>query len=519
MGLTGVSDWSPQLPFIDLMKQSRPWQDWDNGIEGFTVDEQGWVTELKENQTAATVFYTPANGEAMLFSRVVVLYEGEGELRYAWAARKIPHESSPGRDVVTVGANANLLKIVSVNSSNPLRNIRIIPEPYLSNYEAGEIFNPLFLERIGEFRALRFMDWMKTNDQPEHNWARRNLPESRSWNEGGVPLEVMIQLANIVDADPWFTLPHLADETYINSFASMVQQQLAAHLTVYVEHSNEVWNWNYDQAQYADVTGRARWGEEGDAFMQWHGMRTAQICDAFKQGPFSAQPARVKCVLGVQTAWHGLQHGAVECPLWVAEGNEPCYQHGVDYLGVTTYFNGGLNGPWSAENSGDHESVLRSWFDDADGGLDKAFAQLNDGSQLKGLEDHRDYAGVVDELRQEMAYWSNYAGQYQLGLVAYEGGQHITANGLAMQDDQDFIDFHIAINRDTRMQQLYKDIFNAWKDSGGQLHMCFVDFGAASKWGSWGALEYLDQPASPKWEGIIDFNRQQPCWWDACSVE
>jgi len=39
--------------------------------------------------------------------------------------------------------------------------------------------------------------------------------------------------------------------------------------------------------------------------------------------------------------------------------------------------------------------------------------------------------------------------------------------------------------------------------------MHFVDVGQPSKWGSWGALEYLDQDGSPKYNALIDFiNRE-----------
>jgi len=463
------------------------------------------------------VFYTPPSAEAMPFNRVIVLYDGEGTLEYDWSARKVDAESSAGRDVVTVGSGSSLLRISSLNTNNPLRNIRIIPEPYLSAYEAGEVFNPSFVERLTEFNTLRFMDWMQTNDHPQHVWADRPLPDDRTWKAGGVPLEIMIQLANRLDINPWFNLPHLADETYINNFASLVKQQLAEQLIVYVEHSNEVWNWGFAQAQYANTTGRARWGDVGNAYMQWHGMRTAQICDAFKLGPFADENRRVKCVLGVQTAYHGLQTGAVECPLWVAEGNEPCYTHGIDYLGLTTYFAAGLNGPRHSNGADpDYVPTLESWFAEPDGGMDKAFAQLTAGTELRSVDGYENFQGVVAKTEEEMTYWSNYADQYGLGLVAYEGGQHITANGLHMQDNQAFIDFHIAVNRDPRMADIYAGVFNAWKAGGGGLHMHFVDIATPSKWGSWGALEYLEQESSAKWDAVIRFNRDVACWWEKC---
>ncbi|SMF33985.1 hypothetical protein SAMN02745866_02152 [Alteromonadaceae bacterium Bs31] len=517
MGFGGISDWSAQYPFIDLMKQAREWKDWGKGIEGFSVDEHDWVLELKPEQTAGTVFLTPRNEDTLHFDKVIVFYEGEGTLTYAWGAKKVDEESTEGRDVVTVSANANLLNIKQVNTANPLRNIKIIPDIYLSAYEAGEIFNPDFIARATQFRAVRFMDWMNTNKSLQELWGDRPLREDRTWRvKDGVPLEVMLQLVNMLEADPWFTIPHLANDEYIRQFAELVEAQLADGLKVYVEHSNEVWNWGFPQSRYALASGKARWGDEhADAHMQWHGMRTAKICDAFKNGPFTQTKDRVKCVLGVQTAWHGLQKTAMECPLWVAEGHSPCYQHGFDYIGVTTYFSAGLNGPYSASSTNvDLEPTLRSWFSEPDGGLDKAFAQLKHGTELRKVAGYENYAGVVSEITEELSYWVNYAESFGMGIVAYEGGQHITANGLKLQEDTDFIDFHKAINRDSRMGELYTDMFNTWKNGGGELHMCFVDISFPGKYGSWGALEYLTQPSSPKWDAITAFNRNTECWWD-----
>ncbi|MFT7558537.1 MAG: hypothetical protein ACI93R_000432 [Flavobacteriales bacterium] len=526
MGLIGISDWSTAMPFIDLMKQSRQWENWnsfDSEIS-FVLDENDWVLSLEVGQEAGTIFLTLATEEELMFDRVIVLYDGEGKIGYSWSAAYLPAESSPGRDVVAVKTGSNLLSVIETNVDNPIRNIRnirnirIIPEIYFDNYLAGDVFNPDWLSRINSFRALRFMDWMNTNRSNQIEWSDRPKRSDRTWrNKDGAPLEIMIELANLTGADPWFNIPHLADENYMQEFASLVKALLSPTLKVYVEHRNEVWNWGFEQAQYANITGRGRWGDVGNAYMQWHGMKTAQICDAFKIDAFADSVERVKCVLGAQTAYHGLATGVLECPLWVAEGNEPCYLHGIDYIGLTTYFSAGLNGPTSLTGDLVHESTLRSWLEDDDGGLDRAFAQLNYGRELTNVDRYTNFAGAARKVSDEMDYWNKYAQSYDLGLVAYEGGQHITANGLPLFDDPAMVDFHVAINRDPRMEQMYIDIMTAWKDGGGQLHMHFVEMSAPGRYGSWGSLENLSQETSPRWNAITRFNLTEPCWWQGCS--
>lgn len=520
MGLNGINDWSTQMPYIDLMKQSRSWKDWIERTDlGFNVDDNDWVLSLKDGQTAGTVFLTwnadDWNSE-LPFDRVHVLYDGEGVIRYTVAASKITGESITGHDVVRVGWGNSFLSITETNSSNPIRNIRIIPEPLLNAYNDGEIFNPEWLSRIDQFRALRFMDWMATNNATLSQWEDRSTPESRIWKPA--PLEVMIELANTLNADPWFNIPHLADDNFVHQFALTVKANLNPGLNAYIEHSNEVWNWQFQQAQYANTAGRARWGDLGNAYMQWHGMRTAQICDAFKLGPFASEKQRIKCVLGVQTAYHGLQKGAMECPQWVDEGNDACYKHGIDYIAITSYFAGALNGPSTIDTEDDllWESIMRGWIAEGDPGVQKAINHLKTGDGFRSLEKYTDFQGVVPKMREEFDYWVGYAQSFGLEVIAYEGGQHITANGKAVQNDEDFIDFHIAINKHPEMYDVYTDLFNAWKASGAQLHMHFVDIGNASKYGSWGALENYRQDTSPRWQAIEDFNTQVACWWEGC---
>ncbi|MEO0949059.1 MAG: cellulose-binding protein, partial [Cyanobacteria bacterium J06641_5] len=409
------------------------------------------------------------------------------------------------------GKGSHLLKIVRTNPDNYIRNIQIIPEEHLEAHQQGEIFNPDWIERVESFQALRFMNWMKTNNSRQEFWEQRPKIGDRSWAiDGGIPLEVMLELANRLGVDPWFNIPHLADLNYVREFATLVETKLDRDLNIYLEHSNEVWNWQFEQAKHAGVSGQARWGERGDAYMQWHGMRTAQICDVFKEEVFDSKPQRVKCILGVHPHWHGLEEGALNCPLWVAEGNEACYLHGFDYVGITTYFNGGLNGPRKANDdfADIHTSILKSWLREPDGGMSKAFEQLADGRHLRSIEKYADYQGIEAELRERLEYWQATAENYGMGMVAYEGGQHITANGHVLRDNEAIVDFHIAVSRNPRMRDMYATMLDLWQEYGGGLHVHFVDVAAPTKHGSWGALEHLEQETSPKWEALMEFNRE-----------
>jgi hypothetical protein len=391
-----------------------------------------------------------------------------------------------------------ILSIEQTDSADPIREISIVPQKYVKLFDSGEIFNPEWIGRLAPFRAIRFMDWTQTNNSQQQIWAQRPLLDDAIWTIRGVPWEITIALANKLKQDPWINVPHLADDTYVHELASLFKRELNPSLSVFIEHSNEVWNWGFKQAQHANVTGRARWGDVGDAFIQWHGMRTAGICDTWKRIAFKDSPERIHCVLGVQAGWRGLEKAALECPRWVAEGNDPCYRHGIDFLAIAGYFSGCLNG--SGSKDGEKTELILRWAKEGDKGISKAFEQLMDGR-------HYECWDTVARIGDTYSYFAKTARDYGLSLVAYEGGQHITGNASKLQDDSDVIRFHVAINRDPRIGDAYTKNLDAWQDAGGTLFMHYTDIGKPTKWGSWGALEYLGQVSSSKWESLVRFSQ------------
>ncbi len=526
IGLNGIADWSTQLPFLDAFKSSREWftqcVNGDPGCKGewsteesnlLNLDENGWIKSL------------PAPEEAPKYTRVstlllrdipnrypsgkyIVLYEGQGTIEYGFDAQKDRTASTPGRDVINVDAKGGGGILLTITATDPkktgdyIRNIKVVQAESEKTFET-EIFNPKFIEKIKKFRTLRFMDWMRTNGSEQKEWSDRPRPSIASYGVKGVPIEIMVALSNKVKAPPWFNMPHQATDEYITNFAKLVKKSLDPNLNVYVEFSNEVWNWQFPQAQYALKQGKARWGEDkADAFYQWYGMRAAQMCDIWKS-VFGNESNRVACVLSTQKAYKGLESYALECSYWVAEGNKPCYQHGIDAYAVAAYVSGNLGSP---ENS----STIESWLKDPDGGFGKAFKQLREGGLLRESTDS------LSDVYKDLIYHKEVAQKKGLTLVAYEGGQHITGSG-GVENNDKLTNFFIELNRRPEMSDFYTQLLNDWKKAGGTLFMHFVDISPSSKWGSWGALEYLDQNGSPKYNALIDFIDKNPCWWNGCT--
>ena len=115
------------------------------------------------------------------------------------------------------------------------------------------------------------MDWAVTNGSLEQEWGGRKRPgfytmvgasgdPEGTWGPppsafdyrfaGGVTIEVMVQLANMLGVAPWLCIPHRASDEYIAEYARLVRANLDPRLPVYLEYSNELWNWGFVQSQW-----------------------------------------------------------------------------------------------------------------------------------------------------------------------------------------------------------------------------------------------------------------------------
>ena len=496
-----LSYWSPQVPFVDVMKSSSEWfsgdaKDWGGGPPP-DLDANGWVRSLRPGQVVRKLMLREF-GDRYPGGRYLVRYQGEGKLNFGFAAKVVSQKRGEMVIEVTPNDGGVYLWIDATDPANYLREIEIImpggicegdpfkhvaaardcgSRRYLSFADHRHLlFYPVFLERLRGYSVLRFMDWMHTNSSPVATWAQRTPATYSTWaTKSGAPVEVMIALANLVGAHPWFTLPHQSDEAYARSFAQMVKEKLDPALGVYVEHSNEVWNSVF--SQYGFLSSQAK--AQGLELSKYHALRTRTLAAVFK-AELGAE--RVVAVLGAQAAnpWvatSGLDH---------LKGRFGAAALGIDALAIAPYF--GVS-PAPAEAGQFTVMTLDVLIDHV---RTKVFPR-----EAAHMRNHRTLAG-----------------KYGLRLLAYEGGQHMVGVG-ASQDNRALNALFDAFNRDPRMKQLYLDYLALWKRERGELFVHFNDVSRYTKSGRWGALEYVAQPRaeSPKFDGLMTFIEQNPAWW------
>lgn len=508
--LSGVRDYSTELAFIDIFKTSRSWiscsvssGEWSDD-RSVDVDEHGWVRSLKPDQCARAlalwgVTHYPAG-------KYIVLYDGEGEIEYHGAAsnRLVSGESRPGRHIVALdpkrSKNGLALVLTRTNPANPIRNIRVLMpggvctedfsrwcndehpcetgacEPFERNYETV-IFNPEFIRRIRRYSVIRFMKWMEDAKTPVRKWADRPQLEDARWTTHGVPLEIIIELANRIKAEPWLNMPHRADDDYVRRSAQQVHELLDKKSRAWVEFSNEVWNGEFRQNRDVAQCKSGR-GEDG-AYAASHLCYAERSIEIFRiwRTAFAKEQSRVVRVLGGQIG-----------SLWASERimkHRDAYKH-ADVFAVAPYF-GVIATP---ENADEVRAMSAA----------EVLAQTRERSLPETLNLVKKQATL--------------ARKYGLPLVAYEGGTDFRALG-GLERDEELNALFDAASRDPGVGALYVDALNGWRDAGGQLFIHYVNCISYSKSGRWGLLEYISQPReeAPKFDAMERFIDKHPRWW------
>ncbi|QXQ08099.1 hypothetical protein KX816_09050 [Sphingosinicellaceae bacterium] len=522
--LDGLAYWSPALPVIDLVKASGQWlpqsdATYDTG-EPVPRDARGWVTALPPGANYRRVHLNVLhnNPAAPPAARYVVLYSGRGTLSVATTGGAQVVENRPGRLLVQSAQDGTLsIDITTIDPADPLRDVHLIREDLLPRYEAGETFNPAFVEKIRPFHTLRFMDWMNTNTifdkagapitseigqrrAPQLDWADRSRPETMRWADGsrGVPVEALVELANRTGAEPWFNMPINASDDYVRGFATYVRDHLDGRRRIHVELSNEVWNFSFPQARYSERRAHETLGADVK-WMEWYGKRTAEV-GAIWNTVFGeavrhdgnnprGDPGRVLVVYNTQFGWQGLEDLGLNTEHWVdSAGNHVRASDYFDEYAITGYYDGTMNTPAVA-------GTVMSWWRDSDGGYGRAIAALRN--------------RIATFNAPYYVYHARKAAENGLRLVTYESGFG-EYTPPSQHQNQAYTTFLANLQRRPEFHELETANYTAFKAAGGSLYMNFGIIGTPGKWGNWSALEGVDQKTSPRYQALIDWIAANP---------
>ena len=309
----------------------------------------------------------------------------------------------------------------------------------------------------------------------------------------------MTPRANQARADAWFTIPHLADAGYIRAFATYVRDHLDAGLVARFEYSNEVWNWGFEQAQWAQQQAVAAWGADVEGgWMQWYGRQATTMALIVADVFGDATGTRALNVFATQSRWQGLEGYALDAPEWVADGGIAPRDAPFHVFAIAPCFSGGVG-------SVDNAALVDRWITMGEAGFVAAIDVVRSGPDFDSLA----------TIGSTIACHAGVAASLGWTLEAYEAGQHIVdlAGLFGGAEDPAQTAFFIELVRRPAFRALYTEYFEIWRANGGGLMANFSDFGPPSRYGSWGIWDSVWCPDSPRAVAVQVWRDTEQAWW------
>ena len=243
--LPGVSDYSYTPVYADLIHQGRrfgpatgPW-----GYESVPVGSDGWPT----GDFGIFLMTVPGRGGTYKVSFTGQATVGHIASVSTTLANKVydPVTNRTTLDVIR-GTDGQQMVLSFTNTGSGIKNLKVVRPGY--DPLNPPLFTTEFLNHIARFKTLRFMDWLKTNNNNVvSTWATRSTLNTHYASDAGVPWEHIIALANQTGQDIWINIPVKADDDYVLQLAQLLKSTLRSDVKVYVEYSNELWNWSFWQ--------------------------------------------------------------------------------------------------------------------------------------------------------------------------------------------------------------------------------------------------------------------------------
>ncbi|MBI3134496.1 MAG: T9SS type A sorting domain-containing protein [Bacteroidetes bacterium] len=482
--------WGPQIIFKDLFKQSAPWltrnatstTPWNTNVS-IPVDANCYPLSVPFGTPAQYVHTLLFNGAGGTYPAGVytILSEGTGTIQLEWDGGTHTFTSPCNNTFNVIPTNQGIhLTITASSAGDPVRNIRVIMPGFISDYETEPFYPPFlnYVDSANVFKAIRFMDLINTNNSPVAMWSQRTLKTTNTQaGINGMSYEYMVDICNETNRDMWISIPHLADDTFIQNFAQLIKDSLNPNLKVYVEYTNEAWNNIFQQNAYCNAQGAAL-GYTGTAWEQgwkFYAKRSADVHRIFEQ-TFGVGSGRLVKVVSSQAGNSYVGNYVL------SRYNEATYNPtGVtaDAFAIAPYFGNGL-----ADSIGVAGGIITTSV-----------------PQLLNLL----HAKITTQVLPQVTSNKTVANTFGLDLLAYEGGSHFVATNATYFNDTTLTQKILEVNHDPFMETIYCDYFDTWYNNGGGLFFNFTSPAfSTGQWASLSIIDNMEQPlySSYKWRAM-----------------
>lgn len=286
--------WCTAQPFVDMMRQAAFFTDPTTGtplIEEGKLDQDGWpeadaqimvacCTKQDAGSAADPGPTNPLIGKYQLsFNGIATIWDDGGtvENQQYDAATNTTTATLDQTPLGSGGTGFNMLlkftktqRTTSTPVGSGFTNLHILRPQFAPNGakwwdSPTQEFTDPFLASLKGFSTVRYIDWSNVINSPEINWSDRTpgnwpishhlmLPPSSSltylsgsgnngWYSTGASWESAIDIANATHTDMWINIPAMATDDYVTNLAQLIKSKLDPGLHVYVEWSDEIWNY------------------------------------------------------------------------------------------------------------------------------------------------------------------------------------------------------------------------------------------------------------------------------------
>ncbi|MFZ4624800.1 MAG: hypothetical protein ACOYNF_11255 [Rhodoferax sp.] len=217
-----ISDYSYTPVYADLVHQARrfgptdhPWGGADDtvalGSDGWPVGDFGLLLLAQPGLPGTyKLSFTGQADVALSASNDTTLVN----LRYDAAQNRTT------ADVLRGMAGENMV-LTFTHTGPGIKALKVVRPGY--DAQNPPLFTTGFLQHIARFQTLRFMDWLRTNNNAVSSWADRSTESTHYAAATGVPWEHIIALANLTQKDIWINIPARADDDYVRQLATLLK--------------------------------------------------------------------------------------------------------------------------------------------------------------------------------------------------------------------------------------------------------------------------------------------------------
>lgn len=255
VNMAGEYSYTKNQTFVDMLHQANEFKTFADpfGAALATVGADGWPVG------SFAVVLMDGSAVASNGGTYTIAFEGAATISNAGTHGTISNVRTSGTytlaDLVwPAGGTVMALKFAVTTD---VKNLRVIRPGY--DWVAPPLFTSGFLSHHAPFKLIRYMDFNHVNtpngvSPAALTAANRPTPSTRRVFGGGnpaiqsgPPMEFSIAFSELTNSDMWINIPYHADAAYWTAIATLLRDTTTKNQKIYVELSNEIWNFAFRQ--------------------------------------------------------------------------------------------------------------------------------------------------------------------------------------------------------------------------------------------------------------------------------